>query len=510
MLRASACRAEYDPAEPLLVAGKVGNSLLVTAVDKAAARIGLSAGMTVATARAIHPTLQVIDADDAADRALIESLADWCDRFTPLVALDLPHGLLLDITGCAHLFGDEAAMMQTMTRVLTQQGFGVCAAIAGTAVAARALTRHRHGDIVKAGGEASAVAELSLTTLGADPKTVQGLRRAGLKTIGDAATRASQELAARFGAEFMELLDQARGLSDAPITPRKPVPDYVAEKRFAEPVATADIIATTLQSLAQVLIDAMERQGKGARQLAASIFRTDGIVRTLVVDSGQAMTRVEIVARLFAEKFNALNDPIDPGFGFDLIRLCATRTVDVVPAQRGFDTNAHEAADVTELADRLAARLGARRVLRYVSQDTHIPERAALAVPLLHLPPTGSDAAWPQRNEAEPPLRPLRLFDPPESIEVTAMFPDGPPAQFEWRKMQHRLTRVEGPERIAAEWWRMTFGAVLSEEQYAREAHTRDYFRVESKDGCRFWLYRRGIYKREVHEFRWFVHGIFA
>ncbi len=510
MLRTSASRAGYDPAEPLLVAGKVSNSLLVTAVDGAAARIGLSPGMTFATARAIHPALQVIDADAAADRALIESLADWCDRFTPLVALDLPHGLLLDITGCAHLFGDEAAMMQTMTRALTQQGFAVCAAIAGTAVAARALSRCGHGRIVPPGQEAAAVSDLPVVSLGVDEAIVRGLRRAGLTTIGDVLVRNTTEIAARFGGDFVSVLRQAVGEDDAPISPRQPVPDYVVEKRFPEPVATTEVVRPALSALARLLIAAMERHGKGARQLTASFFRTDGVVRIIAVDAGHAVTRVEMAQRLFAEKLDALHDPLDPGFGFDLIRLAASRTASVEPVQRGFDPLAHQAEDVAQLADHLSARLGAHRVVRYLPQDTHIPERAALALPVQHFAPGSVPEEWPQRVAGEPPLRPLRMFDPPEPIKVMAMFPDGPPAQFEWRKIQHRLTRVEGPERIAMEWWRMTAGAVLSDEFYAREAHTRDYFRVENKDGCRFWLYRCGIYQREVHAFRWFVHGVFA
>ena len=98
----------------------------------------------------------------------LNAIADWCDRFTPLVALDPPHGLFLDITGCAHLFGGEAAMMRLMCDVLTAQGFAVSAAIAGTAVCARTLTRHVHGRIVGDGEEADAVQPLPVSALGAD------------------------------------------------------------------------------------------------------------------------------------------------------------------------------------------------------------------------------------------------------------------------------------------------------------------------------------------------------
>jgi protein ImuB len=212
---------------PSVVVAKQNNALQIFALDDAAARLGLDIGLPLANARAICPQLKVYDADAAADIKALNAIASWCDRFTPLVALDSPHGLLLDITGCVHLFGGEAAMMRLMCDVLTAQGFAVSAAIAGTAVCARTLTRHVHGRIVRAGEEADAVGPLPVSALGADPIVVTGLRRAGLKTIGDVAARARHEITARFGAGFTGLLEQALGQSDAPISPLKPLPDYI-------------------------------------------------------------------------------------------------------------------------------------------------------------------------------------------------------------------------------------------------------------------------------------------
>ncbi|MGX7744296.1 DNA polymerase Y family protein [Rhodopseudomonas parapalustris] len=478
---------------------------MVVACDARASRGGVIPGMPLATARAMHPALDVVDHDPFADAALLNAIADWCDRFTPLVAFDGADGLLLDITGCAHLFGDEAKLLNTLTAALTRQGFAVSAAIAGTAVAARALTRGGSGLIVAPGDEPRAVAPLPVAALGVDDGIVRGLRRAGLKTVGEVLARQPSELAARFGEGFVAVLRQATGEDDAPISPRRPAPDYVVDKNFPEPVATLDVILPTLLTLAKLLIAAMEKSGKGARQLTASFFRSDGAVRSICVETGQPVTRVEVVQRLFAEKLDALNDPLDPGFGFDLIRLAASVSVAVTEAQRGFDTTAHQAEDVALLADMLSARLGARRVVRYLPQDTHIPERAALAVPVQHCPPDGSDAPWPARAD-EPPLRPLRLLQPPEPIEVLAGVPDGPPAQFTWRRVLHRVARAEGPERIAMEWWRATEPGL-----------TRDYFRIEDEAGARFWLYRDGLYGSEVMpevggsgQPHWYMHGLFA
>ncbi len=507
-----------------MVAAKIDNALQLTAMNDAAALAGLAIEMPLATARAMLPALEVIDADPVADGKTLATIADWCDRFTPLVALDGGSGLFLDITGCAHLFGGEAVMMGKVCDALSRQGFIVSGAIAGTAVAARALTRHGHGRIVTCGQEAAAVAPLSIATLGADEKIVRGLNRAGLKTIGDVAQRSPAEIAARFGAEFISILQQALGQGDAPISPRKPAPDYVVEKRFAEPVATHEAIMPALCSLAAVLTTAMERHGKGARLLEASFFRTDGIVRSIAVEAGQPITRPDVVERLFMEKLDALADPLDPGFGFDLIRLSAVRTVGVTAVQHGFDTAANEAEDVNQLVDRLVARLGRRRVVRYLAQDTHIPEHAALAIPAQEA--IGGADAWPQPVPNEPPSRPLRLFDRPETIEVTADFPDGAPAQFRWRRNLHVIVRAEGPERIAMEWWRHREDEPEEDEDEFVRLHppqadtdvlkrdgsvlTRDYFRAEDRDGVRYWIYREGVFVREVQTFRWFLHGLFA
>lgn len=492
---------------PSVVVIKEHNALVIHSLDDIAARSGLSAGLPLANARAICPELTVHDADEVADAKTLNDIADWCDRFTPLVALDPPYGLFLDINGCAHLFGGERAMLQTVCGALSRRGFAVSGAIAATSVCARTLTRHSSGWIIEDGAEAEAVGPLPIAALGADDAITKGLRRAGLKTIGDVAARARHEIAARFGAAFTTRLEHALGQGDAPISPRKPLPDYIVEKRFPEPVTTEPMIALTLQSLAKMLVQAMDRQGKGARKLEAGFFRTDGAVRTLSVETGRAVTKPEVIDRLFRERLEALNDPLDPGFGFDLIRLSAGRTEIVVQQQRDLDAHVHDNDELAALIDRIAARIGGKRVVVHLPEDTHIPERAAFTAPAQHHLAAASQAAWPARAEGEPPLRPLRLFERPEAIKVPfATVPDGPPHHFTWRRATHQVVRVEGPERIAMEWWQRD-GKVL----------TRDYFRVEDEQGLRFWIFRDGLYGSELADANgkpvpanWFVHGLFA
>jgi protein ImuB len=256
-----------------------------------------------------------------------------------------------------------------------------------------------------------------------------------------------------------------------------------------------------------MLVAAMDRQGKGARRLEASFFRTDGAVRAIAVDTGLPVTKAAIIDRLFRERLDALRDPLDPGFGFDLIRLSASRTEIMVQQQRDLDANVHDNDELAALIDRIAARIGGKRVVVHLPQDTHIPERAVLAAPAQHHLNAAMQAAWPERVESEPPLRPLRLFDKPEPIKVPfAMVPDGPPHHFTWRRATHTVVRVEGPERVAMEWWKQDDDRL-----------TRDYFRVEDEAGLRFWIYRDGLYGSELADeegepvpANWFVHGLFA
>jgi protein ImuB len=492
---------------PSVVVAKQNNALQIHALDDIAARCGLEIGLPLANARAICPELTVFDADAAADAKTLDDIADWCDRFTPLVALDPPYGLFLDITGCAHLFGGERALLQIVCGALTRRGFVVSAGIASTSVCARTITRHVSGKIIADGEEADAVSPLPVFALGADVAITSGLRRAGLKTIGDVASRARHEISARFGAGFTTLLEQALGQGDAPISPRKPLPDYIVEQRFPEPVATEGVISATLSRLAKMLVTAMDRQGKGARRLEASFFRTDGAVRTIAVDTGRPVTKPEMIDRLFRERLESLNDPLDPGFGFDLIRLSASRTEIVVQQQRDLDANVHNNDELAALIDRIAARIGGNRVVVHLPQDTHIPERAVMAMPAQHHLAAAAQAAWPARTESEPPLRPLRLFERPEPIKVPfATVPDGPPHHFTWRRVTHAVVRVEGPERIAMEWWKQDGKAL-----------TRDYFRIEDEAGLRFWIFRDGLYESEAGgdegkpvPVNWFVHGLFA
>jgi protein ImuB len=482
---------------PLVVVAKEKNALRLSALDRKATAQGLTIGQPLANARAMLPELKVMAANDGADHKLLERIADWCDRFTPFVALDPPRALLLDVTGATHLFGGEKALLDRILNILRRQGFAVRGALAGTAMAARACARHRNGLVVTPGDEMKITAPLPIEALFLDPITTHAFRRAGLKTIGQVAHRDRRELTARFGSAMVFTLETALGKTEKPISPRIPLPDYSAERNFAEPVATEDIIRATLVSLAKTLAEALEQRGEGARRLEAAFFRADGAVMRIAVETGSPTREPAIIERLFREKLDALADPLDPGFGFDLIRLSASRTQRCETALADFNADLNAEREIRFLVDRLSARFGAHRVLAFQSNDTHIPEAAGLAVPAQETRDTKS--TWEVRRKEEAPRRPLRLLAKPEEVETIATVPAGPPRRFRWRRVQHDVVLAEGPERIAMEWWR-----------HVTAQPTRDYFRVEDTNGNRFWLYRDGLYARETGNPRWYLHGVFA
>jgi len=498
---------------PLVVSAKIANALHVHALETRAARLGLYKGQPLANARAMVQPLCIVPADEKADAALLESIADWCDRFTPLVTLDAPDGLFLDVTGAAHLFGGEVAMLAMMTQKIAGQGFAVRGAIAGTSLAAHALARFTPGMIVPRGGEAAAMTPLPITALDPDDKALRALRHAGLKTIGMVAERLHSELSERLGKTFVTRLKVMLGAEETPLQPRRPLPDLMAEQRFAEPIVTEEAIAASLFSLAGSLSEILERQGRGARTLQAAFFRADGKVERIAIRTGEPLRDPKVMLRLLRQKLDALADPLDPGFGFDVIRLEAAATEETRPGTVSFDSGENARQQIAFLIDRLSVRFGEHRVQRFVPQDTHIPEAAGVAIPAQER--DFSDGHWALTRQAgDPPRRPLRLLQKPEEIRVPASeIPEGSPKRFRWRRAQFDVHRAEGPERIAMEWWRSVGEPVAQRKASPRDQKnnpglTRDYFRIETQDGQRFWLYRDGLYGQSAP--RWYLQGLFA
>ncbi|MCT7376372.1 DNA polymerase Y family protein [Chelativorans salis] len=486
---------------PLAISHREKNAQRIAALDERAEALGLRPGLGVADARAMHPSLEIIEANPEANRRLLTGLADWCDRYTPLVALDGDDGLFLDITGCAHLFGGEEKMMEDILSPLLAQGFDARAGLASCPGAAWAAARFLSPSVIPPGGEADALAPLPLSALRIDPDSRAGLESVGLHTAGAILDAPRIPLARRFGADLMRRLDQALGRSEEPISPRLPVPPLSAERQLAEPVATAEDIESLTHMLAVTLRQDLERRGEGADALQLSLFRVDGAVHRHVIRTSLPLREPGLIRNLFHEKLAATGDEVDAGYGFELVRLSVLKASPFAVEQVDLAGESAEGEEGLALfADRVRARLGGNALMQPAPIESHIPERAVRMVPF-----AVSDKTTLARKKAPPadaPAnlgRPIRLFSRPEPVEVIAAeVPEGPPLHFRWRRAMYHVARSEGPERLAPEWWRE-----------ADNAPTRDYFRVEDAEGRRFWLYRQGLYGAAEEMPRWFMHGIF-
>jgi protein ImuB len=494
-------RKSYQTSQPCVVFGRRANLDIVVAVDATAEQVGLKQGVALAQARAMHPHLIAAPEDQAADTLLLEALADWCQRYTPLVALDGCDGILLDISGCAHLFGSEHKLRHDLLARVRELGFSARAAIASTIGVAWAAARFDAIPIALSGQERELLAPLPLAALRLPTDTVAELARLGLKRIGDLLDLPRAPLVARFGMKLLRNLDRALGREDEPLTPRHPVAPYMAERSFPEPIAHQEGVLATIELLAVRMQVALISRGEGARSLELALFRTEGAVKRVTTGTSRPLRDPAAIRALFVERLARAGDEIDPGFGFDLVRLSALVAEPCPDEQIGLGT-CNEPVELDRLIDRLSARLGRNRVGRLAAKDNHIPELAAQAIPAQ----TASrvDLGWGRfrhfRSDVGLSIRPLRLLARPEPLnDLLALVPDGPPVRFRWRRAWHEVIAAEGPERIAGAWWSHDGGGP-----------TRDYFQVEDRDGLRFWLFRSGLYREGGCAPGWFMHGLYA
>jgi protein ImuB len=490
--------------------------------------------MRLADARALVPDLLTTSVDPQADRRLIEAIANWCDRYTPWVAIDPlggaiaeegteacsaggyggDAGLLLDVTGCSHLFGkDEAgerALLADLTQRLSRHDIACRAAMADTAGAAWALARfaERQADLFcPLRGHRAALAQLPVEGLRLEAPIVETFLKLGLRRIGDLYPLPRAPLARRFGELPLTRLDQALGALAEPIEPRRPPPAFRTRLAFVEPIGRSEDIAAATSRLLAALCRQFEQAGVGARKLEIALYRVDGSVDRTSIGTSRPNRDNPQLMKLFEERLGEL----DPGFGVELMILAApeveawTGTQDPLP-----ETGALRSADedgTIDLADRLALRLGAENVVRLLPRDSHLPERVQTPGPAAK---PAADNSW-QRLAAYKGARPTRLLQRPEPIKVMAPIPDDPPRNFQWRQHTHRIVRAEGPERLADEWWRPRPDG--SRPPANITPPYRDYYRVEDDDGGRFWLFRDGPYALAANgqpTARWFLHGFCA
>lgn len=479
-------------ARPFALVQRSGNALRLADVDAAADRLGLAPGMPLADARARCPTLITQPVDPAMQDRALTRLVVQMQRFTPMVTADPPDGVLLDITGCAHLFGGEQALAEqaaALSARTARHAFGP------NAVAARALARH--------GGSGDTVETLPVAALDLPDEALAALGRAGLRRIGDLARRPMPALAARFGADTVTRLRQILGQQASPIAPHRIAPPLHFAVRFADPLIRTDDALDAIEDLLVQAARVMDRRALGGRHFAVTLCRSDNARRHLAVETGHPERQPGPILRLLRERIETLADPLDPGFGFDSIALAVTRTEPLPVCQTEMDSTAQDKGDsLVALIDRLSVRFGPDRVRRLTPCDRHVPEHAQRLAPAIDTQ-TAAARAQDWAPSADQPPRPLLLFDPPQAVTVIAGVPDGPPLRFRWEGRLHEVRLAEGPERIAAEWWRKRTGHLAS-----RRLPTRDYYRVEDHEGRRYWLFRHGLFE-ETADPRWYLHGLF-
>lgn len=493
---------------PFALIDRGSRGLALRAVNAAARARGLSRGQSHADARAILPALVSHPAEPEREKEAIARIALWCERWSPIVAIDADtsgalglEGLFLGIEGTAHLFGGEAAMLAAIHRALARAAIPACLALADSPGAAWALARFsgRSRSLVPPGQLREALAPLPIAALRVDGETVALARRFGLKRIGDLYAMPRAGLARRFrgarGLTLVTRLDAALGIEPEALAPHRRPPVHRAARAFAEPRTDMAGLTAELEALAHTLAAQLEQDGLGAHALTLAGFRSDGGVTTLDLRMGAASRNVGVWLRLFGEKGL---DRLDIGFGIDALSLCADMVEPLAatqPSLEGQETRA--TVDLAELVDRLTARLGEAAVLASRPRASWLPERSIRWGPAQTAPDPDSSALSP-----DPRPRPLLLLDPPEPITVLAAeVPDGAPPSFTWRRVVRRVVRAQGPERLSPEWWR------------GNGTRTRDYFRVEDEAGTRYWLFREGLHNWEddggARPPSWWLHGLF-
>ena len=486
----------------------------LAAVDDRAAEAGLMVGQSLTDARALVPNLEVREIDRVLLEHSFADFADWHSYASPIVSVltdQTPYGdLCLDITGVAHLFGGEEPMLEKITGKLRDLGFTVSGAIAPSVGAAWALAHFDRKRVLEHDVE-TALSNLPVGALRLTEEQISGLTQMGLKRIGQLYGRDRKALQARFGASLITRLDQALGRLEERVTPRIPIAERYAERRYAEPIGLIDDVLMTTRDLAIRLGVQLELEGLGAQSFHLFLYRVDHKVMSLSVNAARATRDPGHIARLFQNRAERLTGEYDAGFGIDMIRLAAGSVSELGPTQIGAFETRDGAEDLDQLYDRMTSRLGPLAVVRSKFVNTHIPERAVKLEPVVARTPDAPEAV------PDPKLpRPLRLLPAPEPIVVSlAEVPDGPPPNMVWRRITYRFAKVSGPERIGMEWWTLaqpvpsTRGGDVGSDAYDEADFTRDYFIAEDEDGRRFWLFREGLYRQGVSP-RWFLHGFFA
>ncbi len=469
---------------PFVLVNNEKGRRVVKAVNNIAQGKGVFTGMVVADCRALVPELQLFDYDEVQPKKLLMSLAEWCIRYTPFVSID-EDGLILDASGCTHLWGGEQGYLREIHTRFKNFGYHIRMGMADTIGCAWALCHFgKNGSIIKEGKQSEAISSLPSAALRLEQSAWEKLEKLGLKTIGSFMTMPRTALRRRFGQGLLTRLDQALGAEMEMLTPIKPICPFEERLPSIEPIRTAPGIEIALKNLLAILCERLTKENKGLRKCELRCYRIDGNIQKIEIGTNRPTRNVIHLFKLFELKIQT----IEPDLGIELFILEAPVVEELLSSQDALwaMSSASEAA-VAELIDKLAGKIGSNAIHRYLPAQHFWPERSIIETSSLTEKP---DTEW--RTDLP---RPLHLLPKPEYIEVSVPMPDYPPLLFHYKGIRHTVKKADGPERIEQEWW-------MQEGQY------RDYYCVEDENGARYWLFRLGDYSSGNP--KWFIHGFFT
>ena len=471
---------------PFVLAAPDHGRMVVTAANVMAQTQGIEKGMAVADARAIILSLEVLDDKPELPGKLLKGIAEWCIRYTPIVAVDPPDGLILDATGCTHLWGSEEQYITGIITRIKSFGYNARASIADTIGTAWAVTRYGQNAVIESNKQYTALQLLPPAALRLEAGTTELLEKLGLRQVKDFMNMPHTALRRRFGRHLLLRLGQALGYEEEGIIPVQPCEPYQERLPCLEAIVTATGIEIALQRLLDALCHRLQQEQKGLRIAVFKGYRVDGKIEQISIGTNRPSCNRKHLFKLFEIKI----ETIEPALGIELFTLDALKVEDLSTVQETLWNNTGGLDDIalSELLDRIGGKLGANCIHRYVPDEHYWPERSfKQAVDLNEKLQT----TW----KADKP-RPLQMLYNPELIEVTVPIPDYPPMLFRYKGKLHKIIKADGPERIEQEWW-------LQQGQH------RDYYNVEDEEGHRYWLFRSGHYEAEA-SYQWFIHGFFA
>ena len=450
---------------PFAIIADIKNAWRLTHVNKWARRAGASEGLSLPDARAICPDLLSEPADETREAALLRALWRWSDRLSPRVSIDPPEGLVLDISGCAHLFGGEGKMARHIRQLLGDMQFHSRIGIADTKGAARALARFGKTSVAIAepGKTNEALKDLPIAALNVEGDVAHQLARTGFTTIGQLYHVKSSELARRFGLEIISALGCTLGKEPDPVTPAAADPIYAARMTLPEPIGFKSQIDDVLKRLASSVCGRLEAEKKGARRFRLTLRCVDTGDHSLSVGFARPCSEVGSIMQQFSYPL----DQMKIEYGADWFRLVAENVEPLHPKQAVLGQEAQEEENTARIISTLGNRLGFDHVRKFRSHDAHLPEREFKSVEAID---NKFDSVWKQC----PRKRPLRLYNKPERLR--ALEHGRPPKRFEWRRESYVTKSAIGPERLTPEWWRN------------EGIKTRDYWTVQTANGARLWL----------------------